>query len=425
MSSPATAEATAFESSFSKSDSLPRGLRICHLGKFYPPAPGGMESHVQTLARAQAELGAEVRVICVNHRDDAGRDMTWKVLGRTRAEITSDDSIHLTRCGRWGNLARLDICPSVLSLLHGFNRSNTDIVHLHTPNPTMLLALAAVRPRVPLVITHHSDVVRQRVLARLQRPFEHLVYRRARRILTTSPCYASGSDLLRHYASRVEPLPLGIDLQPFLEPSPKALEAAERFKRELGTPLWLSVGRLIYYKGLKHAVAALKHVPGKYVVVGTGPLESELRAQAEGLGVADRVVWLGHATQEELVGAYHAATALWFPSVARSEGFGLVQVEALASGCPVINTAIPHSGVSWVSRHEETGLTVGVGDETAFAQAALRLHHDSNLRARFAAAGRERVVAEFSHRVMALRSLNFYAAALAEDRAAAAAVRLA
>jgi rhamnosyl/mannosyltransferase len=191
----------------------------------------------------------------------------------------------------------------------------------------------------------------------------------------------------------------------------------------LGAPLWLSVGRLIYYKGLKHAVAALKHVPGKYVVVGTGPLECELRAQAEGLGVADRIVWLGHATQDELVGAYHAATALWFPSIARSEGFGLVQVEALASGCPVINTAIPHSGVAWVSRHEETGLTVGVGDEPAFAQAALRLHQDSNLRAKFAAAGRERVVAEFSHRVMALRSLSFYAAALAEEKAPASAAR--
>src|SRR6202012_1379106 len=112
------------------------------------------------------------------------------------------------------------------------------------------------------------------------------------------------------------------------------------------------------YKGLSTAIDALAHVPGHLLIIGTGPLERELRARALERGVADRITWAGHVERDELLGAYRAAAALWFPSNARSEGFGLVQVEAMASGCPVINTAIPHSGVSWVWRHEESGLTI-------------------------------------------------------------------
>ena len=86
---------------------------------------------------------------------------------------------------------------------------------------------------------------------------------------------------------------------------------------------------------------------------------------------------------------YLAADAFWFPSNARSEAFGLVQVEAMASGCPVINTAIPHSGVPWVSPHEETGLTVPVDDPAALAAAANRLLTEPGLRDRLGAAGRD------------------------------------
>src|SRR5258705_10920675 len=129
---------------------------------------------------------------------------------------------------------------------------------------------------------------------------------------------------------------------------------------------------------------------------------------ARDLGVADRVHWWGYATRDELIGSYLAADAFWFPSNARSEAFGLVQVEAMASGCPVINTRIPHSGVAWVSLHEETGLTVPVDDPAALAAAANRLLGEPGLRDRLAAAAQRRAVQEFDHRVMAGRSLAIY-----------------
>jgi rhamnosyl/mannosyltransferase len=385
-----------------------RPLRVCHLGKYYPPASGGMETHVQTLARAQAAQGVETQVVCVNHADQDISDLSWLQMPVTQTVQEYDGAVRLIRAGRTATLARLDICPDLLPIFQQFRRTPYDLLHLHAPNPLMVLALALLRPRMPLVITHHSDIIRQRLLRYALRPFDHRVYARAAVILSDSPTYAAGSPILQHYAAKVQDLPLGLDLTPYLDPNAAARDEANRLRARHGAPLWLAVGRLVYYKGLHVALEALAQVPGSLMIIGTGPLEADLKRRAERLGVANRVVWRGYASPEELVGAYHAATAFWFPSNARSEGFGLVQVEAMASGCPVLNAAIPASGVAWVSRHEESGLTVPVNDADALARAARRLLTEPGLHHRLAAGARQRACREFDHEVMAQRSLAIY-----------------
>jgi glycosyltransferase involved in cell wall biosynthesis len=307
-----------------------------------------------------------------------------------------------------GSLARWDVCPILLRELRRFLGRKPDVVHFHAPNPTMLLALAAAGCQAPIVVTHHSDIVRQRLLKYALAPFERLIYARAARIFTTSALYVEGSAVLARYREKIVTLPLGIDLHPYLHPSATALEHAHELRQPHGEPLWLMVGRVIYYKGIEVALRALSTVPGRLLIVGTGPLEESLKRLADSLGVAGRVHWEGHAGPDKLMGAFMAATALWFPSVARSEAFGLVQVEAMASGCPVINTAIPHSGVSWVSPHEESGLTVPMNDPGALAAAALRLWQDPELRGRLGQQGRRRAVSMFSQECMAERSLEIY-----------------
>jgi len=270
----------------------------------------------------------------------------------------------------------------------------------------MILAGLFARPKTPIIVTYHSDHVRQRFRGLLFRPLERRFYRSVRGILVTSPHYAAGSDFLQAYMDRLMVLPHGIDSTPFLEPSLEDRQEANRIRRLYPAPLWLACGRLTYYKGLIHAVRALPHVPGTLLIIGDGPEKACLEAEVGRLGLDRRVVFLGSVPR--VVPYYHAAYAFWFPSNARSEAFGLVQLEAMASGCPVINTAIPHSGVAWVSRHLETGLTVPMSDPIALADAAHRLLAESALRDRLAAAARLRVVKEFDHRVMAERSLAIY-----------------
>jgi rhamnosyl/mannosyltransferase len=369
-----------------------RPLRICHLGKYYPPAPGGIETHVRTLARAQAELGASVTVFCFQHEPAP----------TTREH---DDEVEVVRFRRLASVAKLDVSPA---LCRALARVRADVIHMQAPNPAGVLAVLTARPRLPLVVTYQSDVVRQKLLAALFQPLERLFYRKVRLILSTSPTYATGSRFLADYRDRLTVLPMGIDLGPYQHPSAAHQDAARGLRARYPGPLWLACGRLVYYKGLGTAVRALRHTPGTLLVVGDGPEQPALQAEALRLGVRDRVVFVGAVPYQEIVPYYLAAEAFWFPSNARSEAFGLVQVEAMACGCPVLNTALPGSGVSWVSRHEETGLTVPVNDPGAFAAAALRLLREPGLRTRLAAAGRARSRREFDHRVMAERSLSLY-----------------
>ncbi|MBW4554157.1 MAG: glycosyltransferase [Aphanocapsa sp. GSE-SYN-MK-11-07L] len=376
--------------------------RIYHFAKYYPPTPGGIETHVQTLARAQAALGAEVHVICIN-----GSTHSTTSLAKTATVEEMDGDVRVTRIGRDFTLARFDVCPELFRTLRQLQGAPDTIFHLHTPNPTMLMALMTLRPTVPLVVTHHSDIVKQRFLKYALRPVEHCVYRRATRIVTTSDHYIAGSKFLKLYEDNLASLPLGLDSSAFGQPSSAALAFANSLRQTYNEPIWLTVGRLVYYKALQVGIAALVNVPGKLYVIGNGPLEQDLKRQAQALGLSDRIIWHGQASQDELVGAYHAATALWFPSNARSEGFGLVQVEAMASGCPVINAAIPCSGVTWVSRHEQEALTIPLNDPIALAQAAWRLLNEPGLRDRLAEAGRIRAQ-EFDHITMAKRSMAIY-----------------
>lgn len=388
-------------------------LRIVHLGKYYPPARGGIETHTQTLVRHQAKLGCDVRVVVVNHADKAGRDVTFEGRCRTPDRVECDGPVRVYRVGRVANLAKLDVTPGLPTILRKLLKDPPDVWHLHAPNITMMLALAGNPAIRPLVITHHSDIVRQRLLKHLVRPLERLICNRAARILTDSPPYAGGSRLLAKYSSKVVALPLGIELQPFVNPSAAALVHAEQLRAVSAGPIWVSTGRLVYYKALDVALHALKKLPGTLHIIGTGPMEPVWRSLAASLGVADRVVWRGRVSDDELVGTYRAATALWFPSNERSEGFGLVQVEAMACGCPVVNANIPHSGVPWVSRNEETGLTVPVNDPVAFAAASRRIHTEPGLRERLSNEALLQAKLRFDAVQMAARSLEIYRESIA------------
>src|SRR5208337_5277501 len=175
-------------------------LRITHLGKFFHPAHGGIERCLRSLAHAQAGLGCSVRVICMDH--ERGR--------ATRVE--QDGPVEVVRVRRAASFCKIDHCPDLLRVLRD---SEADLLHLHTPNPTMILGLILSGDRSPLVVSHYSDVVKQRLRRVLFSPIERACYDRARLVLSESPPYIAGSAVLRRYADRVAILPIGLELAPF------------------------------------------------------------------------------------------------------------------------------------------------------------------------------------------------------------------
>lgn len=379
-------------------------LRICHLSKYYPPQPGGIETHVRALATSQAALGAKVDVLCVNTCDVEGKESHQT---QTIEEI--DRNVHVIRLGRLLNVARVDVFTT-FSQYFG-QGAPYDIAHLHAPNPAMGLHWSLANSAIPLIVTHHSDIVKQRVLKHVVNPLLKYVYHRASQVLIGSPTYLAGSEFLQPYRDRVEVLPFGVDLSIYRQPSSVAIAYEKQLRASYPGPIWLCVGRLVYYKALHVAISALRTVPGTLIIIGKGELAESLRQHALETGVSDRVVFKQQVSQDELIGAYRASTALWFPSNARSEAFGLVQVEAMACGCPVINAAIPNSGVTWVSRGGIEGLTVPMNDAWALADAANRLLREPQLRGKLAIASQERSL-QFDQELMAQESLRIYEQAI-------------
>ncbi len=394
-------------------------IRICHLAKYYAPFRGGIETHVQTLARAQKAAGHDVTVVCINHLDKNGNNAAYRTYGRSARGTVEDCGVVVEKFPKYASLARFDFCGGLVKFLRD-TADQYDVLHLHVPNPTLCIALVRAGVSVPLVVAYHSDIVKQRILRLPFRLVEEQVFSRTDRFIAASSSYALSSETLRPYSERVQVIPYGLDLTPYLEPSSRAVSFCEHLTAQhRGEPIWLCVGRLVYYKGFEFAIRALRLCRGRLVIVGNGPAKASLIQLATALGVANRIDWHEGLESDELVGAYLAAKAFWFPSIVRSEAFGLVQVEAMASGCPVINTSIQGSGVAEVSKHDVSGLTVPVRDAQAFAQAATQLADVPTLREKLSVGARTRAVQQFSLERMLKQTSALYESIIKEYSAAA------
>ncbi len=361
-----------------------RKPRVLHVGKFYPPHKGGMEVHLKNLCeRLQHEVDAEVLV--------AG------AFRRNTTELVNN--VRVTRAAVLFGFNAAPICPSMVRLIR---QSDADVVHLHFPNPAAILAYLAARRNGPLIVTYHSDIVRQKIMGRGFQPILDRFLSRAAAIIVTSNEYIESSSVLRRFRERCRVIPLGIETEKFELVDETAVR---NIRAQFGDRIVVSVGRLIYYKGFEHLIRAMKNVDGRLLIIGDGPLRAALNETARDSGVSERVTFLGE--MDNVAPYLQAADVFALASVARSEAFGIVQLEAMACGKPVVNTRLA-SGVPFVSIDGLTGITVPPADADALASAINRLLGDAALRTQLGAAGRLRVEEEFRADLMALRTLELY-----------------
>lgn len=332
-------------------------MRILYLYKDYYPVLGGVENYIKQLAEEMTRRGHEVEVLVTN----TGRQTSRQTIS----------GVPVLKTARWVNIASAPLSPfmPLEYLKRRVSKLRPDIVHLQTPYPpgefTWLLGnIGKQRPRS--VITYHSDIVRQKKLLLLYGPVLRQVLKQVDLILPTSPQYIQSSDWLRPHAAKCRVVPIGIDYARFAEAAPAPLARTG--------PLILFTGRLRYYKGLQFLLDAMPQVKpeAKLVLVGVGPMEAELRAQVARLGLTERVTFAGEISDAELPGYYKAADMFVLPSHERSEAYGIVQLEAMAAGLPVICTELG-TGTSYINLQEETGLVVPPANPPALAEAINRL----------------------------------------------------
>ena len=359
-------------------------LSVLHIGKYYPPDRGGMESHLEVLSNGLKDL-VNLKLIVAN---------------KTRRTVReSSDDLSITRVGEVFKVQSAPICPALIQELR---KAQADIIHLHWPNPMAVVAYLLSGLKSRLVFTYHSDVVLQRKLAIAFQPVLRRALDQASAIIATSPNYIETSDVLSAYKSKCRVIPFGVPADYFEHSDPAEVK---QIRDRYGPEIVLAVGRMVYYKGFEHLVRAMTLAKGKLLLVGQGPQRELLGRLAAELNIRERIVFLNEV--EDIRPYYHAADIFVLPSVMRSEAFGIVQLEAMTCGKPVINTQID-SGVNFVSPNGVSGLTVPPADHVALGNAISYLMERPYLRTKLGIGGRHRVALDFTVREMVQRTLELY-----------------
>ncbi len=365
-----------------------KNIRILQVNKFYHPITGGVEKVVQQIAEGLKDR-CEMMVLTCQKKGCGSVDRV--------------NGVEVHRAGSFGTAFST---PISLSFFNSFRRmrKNCDILHIHMPFPLADVAMWLFGFSGKVVLWWHADIVKQKKLLVLYRPFMMHLLKRAARIMVATEGHILGSDYLSNFREKCAIIPFGVDMK-FLEKADGSLVHA---RVQNGPIRFLTVGRLVYYKGYDVLIKALAKVENaQLTIVGGGPLEGELKTLAKSIGVQDRVLFAGEIDNNALANAFANCDVFVLSSIAKSEAFALVQIEAMAYGNPVINTNLK-SGVPYVSLDGITGLTVPPCDVEALADAMNKLAADADLRERFGKAAYRRAREEYALDTMLDRVMAEY-----------------
>lgn len=364
-------------------------MRVLHVYRtYFPQTQGGAEEVIRQICLNTRRHGVQSRVLCISPQ------VVPRVVRREEAAVyRSLLSIELASCSvSWQALAM-------------FRRllDWADVVHYHFPWPFADLLHFAARVRQPTLLTYHSDIVRQRLLASLYSPLMRRFFKSVQRIVCTSPNYFATSNVLSRFEDKVNIVPIG--LEPDSYPKATAQHLAEVGER-YGEGYFLFVGVLRYYKCLHILLDAIQGAPYRAVIVGSGPTEKSLKQQARRLGLAN-VIFAGQVSDAVKMALIERSRAVVFPSYLRAEAFGVTLLEGAMLGKPLISTEVG-SGTSHVNVDGETGLVVTPASRRALREAMDRLHRQPETARRLGEGARRRFATLFNGDLMGDRYVGIY-----------------
>ncbi|MCJ8502475.1 glycosyltransferase [Desulfatitalea alkaliphila] len=358
---------------------------------YYPPVKGGIEKHVNLLSNGLRSRWIEVEVLVSNTS--------------RRMEMDCCEGINVYKVPQLG---RLSSAPLNFSMPFWIRKlaSNADILHFHFPNPTAEFSYLVSGLKKKVVVTYHSDIVRQVYLKELYAPFMRNFLKKANVIIVTSPQYYQTSKVLCKYKDKCAIIPLGIDLNNFNNNFDR-LSRTVHLRRKHGERLVLFVGRSRYYKGLHVLMEAMQKIDAKLLVVGADHNDEQVINSLGPHGLPANVEVLGELNDETLADYFHACDVFVLPSVERSEAFGIVQLEAMACGKPVVSTELG-TGTSFVNAHEKTGLVIPPNNPDALAEAVNHLLCNPDICEQYGEGGISRVKQFFSLEQMVDQTVALY-----------------
>lgn len=366
-------------------------MKVLQLGKFYP-IKGGVEKVMYDLMTGMSSRGIKCDMLCAagdkkevgeKMLNDCSKLICTRSLAKVKATMMSPEMIRMMR-----------------SL-----RKDYDIVHVHHPDPMACLALYLSGYKGKVALHWHSDIIKQKKLLKLYEPLQRWLIDRADVIIGTSPVYLEHSPWLKDVQEKTVCLPIGIVPVDVDDEGTAAIR--ERYQ---GRKIIFSLGRLVPYKGYKYLVDSARYLDDDYVILigGTGHLRDSLQEQITSSGLEDKVKLLGFVKDEELPAYFGACDLFCMSSVYATEAFGIVQIEAMSAGKPVVATRIPGSGVSWVNSHDESGINVEPEDSKALAEAFRHILGDKAAYAKYSKLATKRYWDMFTKDVMIDKCIEIY-----------------
>lgn len=366
-------------------------LRILHCYKSYMPEVfGGVADAIATVT---SEPDADFdHSILVSRSQGLGRDFVFR--GSPIHAVVS-----------LGTVASCPVAPTypfALALRARF----ADLIVYHSPFPlTDLGLLLGVSKKTPLIVHWHADLLRSGIATSAIKPLLRHTLKRADRIIVPHESLMLSSPYLQGFSEKCVVIPYGVDFAYWAHLSSEEEEKVAEIRRS-HPRLIVSTGRLVAYKGQQVLLTALQQIDATLCIIGTGVLATQLHEQIRELGLSSRATLTGRQEREQIKILLHAARTFAFPSLTLSESFGIAQLEAMAAGLPVVNTALA-TAVPHIARHGVEGLTVPPGDAVALASALTRLLDDKELAEKFGRAAQDRANKHFDRATVVDLPLSF------------------
>ncbi len=364
-------------------------MRVLHFYKtYYPDSVGGIEQVIRQMCVGTGRLGVTNEVLTLTRAND-NFDFEFEGHRVRRVPLDFEIASNAVSFAAIGELARM--------------AKQADVVHYHFPWPFMDLAHFVARINKPSLVTYHSDIVRQKHLLRLYQPLKHRFLKSVDAIVATSPNYLASSEVLERYPDKTRTITYGLDKS--IYPAARQ-ELIDKWRARVGERFFLFVGVLRYYKGLHILLDAMANADYPVVIVGAGPIEAELKAHAERLGLK-HVLFVGALGEDDKVALLTACYAVAFPSHLRSEAFGISLLEGAMYGKPMISSEIG-TGTTYINIDGDTGLVVPPSDPQALGEAMRTLWDNPQMAAEMGKRAEARYWELFSSETMAKNYLALY-----------------
>lgn len=372
-------------------------MRIVQTNKAYYPKVGGIETTITTMSEVLANYyGEDINVL------------TCSEVKSIKTIESVINGVKVKYLPSYGFFTSLPISPGYFREI---SKCSGDILHIHEPFPladiSMLMFPKLKENFSRIVVSWHSDIIRQKWVLSFYKKYIFKFLEIVDKIIVSNPNLIKNSDFLPSFEEKIDVIPIGVNLN-WVDSCPESDLLSEEIRLSNKGPLILSVGRLVYYKGYEYLIDAIKLVPNSsLVIIGSGPLKNKLVDRINKLNLASRIKIIPEVDEKTLHSYYKACDLFVLPSVEKSETYGIVQIEAMACGKPVICTDLG-TGTTFLNQHEKTGLVVPPRDTKLLAEAIDKLITNQELRINLGMYGKERALREFTDKKMVEETYKVY-----------------